>query len=122
MEARLTWLVKLVRPVTTISWGGEWIMETKVLFGLGYGSPVLSLGRYRIWTRFSVGTGRETRVGPRGAREITGYRFNNRFQHRFRNQFQGLIQEANPRSDFKKWFFDCLFPFCESSARNLNQR
>ena len=34
MEARLTWLVKLVRPVTTISWGGEWIMETKVLSGL----------------------------------------------------------------------------------------
>jgi len=27
--------VKLVRPVTTISWGGEWIMETKVLSGLG---------------------------------------------------------------------------------------
>jgi len=35
MEARLTWLVKLVSPVTTISWGGEWIMETKVLSGLG---------------------------------------------------------------------------------------
>jgi len=46
MEARLTWLVKLVRPVTTISWGGEWIMETKVLSRLGFeGSPVLSLGR-----------------------------------------------------------------------------
>ena len=36
MEARLTWLVKLVRPVTTISWGGEWIMETKIeLFLVG---------------------------------------------------------------------------------------
>jgi hypothetical protein len=35
MEARLAWLVKLVRPVTTISWGGEWIMVTKVPFGLG---------------------------------------------------------------------------------------
>jgi hypothetical protein len=45
MEARLTWLVKLVRPVTTISWGGEWIMETKVLFPWGLeGSPVLRLG------------------------------------------------------------------------------
>ena len=84
---------------------------------------MLSLGRYRIWTRFSVGGGTRDSSRPRGgAREITGYRFNNRFQHRFRNQFQGLIQEANPRSDFKKWFFDCLFPFCESSARNLNQR
>jgi len=28
----LTWLVKLVRPVTTISWGGEWIMDTKAVF------------------------------------------------------------------------------------------
>ncbi len=45
MEARLTWLVKLVRPVTTISWGGAWIIETKVVFRLGWeGSPVLRLG------------------------------------------------------------------------------
>jgi hypothetical protein len=47
MEARLTWLVKLVRPVTTISWGGEWIMETKIrlfLVELG-GSPMLRVSR-----------------------------------------------------------------------------
>ena len=56
MEARLTWLVKLVRPVTTISWGGEWIMETKVLSGLGWeGSPVLSLGRFALFGWASYG-------------------------------------------------------------------
>ncbi len=33
MEARLVWLVKLVSPVTTISWGGAWIIETKAVFG-----------------------------------------------------------------------------------------
>src|SRR3989442_13969829 len=38
MEARLTWLVKPVRPVTMISWGGEWVMETKVLLLDGLGS------------------------------------------------------------------------------------
>src|SRR6266571_3119303 len=30
MEARLVWLVS---PVTTISWGGAWIIETKAVFG-----------------------------------------------------------------------------------------
>jgi len=29
IEARFCWDVKLVSPVTTISCGGEWIMETK---------------------------------------------------------------------------------------------
>jgi hypothetical protein len=46
MEARLTWLVKPVRPVTMISWGGEWVIETKMVFLVGPGcrSPVLRLG------------------------------------------------------------------------------
>jgi len=42
--------------VTTISWGGEWIMETKVLSGLGWeGSPVLSLGRFALFGWASYG-------------------------------------------------------------------
>jgi len=46
MEARLVWLVKLVNPVTTISWGGEWMINTKVSSSCfaEHGAPLLRLG------------------------------------------------------------------------------
>src|SRR5881296_182998 len=46
IEARFCWDAKLVRPVTTISCGGEWIMETKTVPERGSSRrSMLSLGR-----------------------------------------------------------------------------
>ena len=107
MDARLTWLVKLVRPVTTISWGGAWIMETKVLLRWE-GSPVLSLGRgAHAWD--GVVSRRATRVGPGGSRKFTYLVQKPVSTIGFTKRFQDLIQVPDSQkpiqeSDFRNWF------------------
>src|SRR6266581_5859032 len=65
---------------------------------------------------------RETQVGPPGGRKIHCYRFQVAVSATgFKTCFKDRIREAIPGTDFRKWFFDCLFPFCESSARNVDQ-
>jgi len=62
---------------------------------------VLSLGRYPIWTRFSVRGGRETRVGPGGPKKslvtvsITGFNTDSEtcFKDRFKKRFQELFSK-----------------------------
>src|SRR5438309_6802156 len=101
MEARLTWLVKLVRPVTTISWGGAWIMETKVLLLLGGVACVKPWPRSPClgWRGFAA---RDLSRPPGGSRKFTYLVQKPVSTIGFNKRFQDLIQVPDSQNRFKK--------------------